>query len=121
MNNKFLDSQGLQVLWNQIETKFSTVAKITTNTTFGWTKKKNYIPKANELIVYSDYKTISDENGQIISCRPGLKLGDGHTPVYRLNFISMTADSVAHPLKIGDISYDGSQEVTIAVYNGENN
>lgn len=52
---------------------------IKTDTTENWSKAKNFIPKANELIIYSD---------------AGMKIGDGKTKVNDLPFIDQNFYSI---------------------------
>lgn len=49
------------------------------DTTENWTKAKNFIPKENEIIVYTD---------------AGMKIGDGKTKVNELPFIDQNFYSV---------------------------
>lgn len=44
------------------------------DTSTNWQKAKNFIPKVNELIIYTDLKP------------PGIKIGDGKTKVNDLPF-----------------------------------
>lgn len=50
-----------------------------------WNSLQNYIPKAGEIIVYTDYAT-KEENGQTINI-PGVKIGSGNGYVQDLSFV----------------------------------
>lgn len=55
------------------------------NTTAYWNSQRGYIPKAGEIIIYSDYQTI-DDCGKIINI-PGIKIGSGNAYVQDLAFL----------------------------------
>lgn len=55
------------------------------NTTAYWNSQRGYIPKAGEIIIYSDYQTI-DDCGKIINL-PGIKIGSGNAYVQDLAFL----------------------------------
>lgn len=56
------------------------------NTTHYWNCLVGYIPKAGEIIIYSDYKQVgSGDNVQYI---PGIKIGSGNGYVQDLAFIN---------------------------------
>lgn len=55
------------------------------NTTTYWNSQRGYIPKAGEIIIYSDYQTI-DDCGKIINV-PGIKIGSGNAYVQDLAFL----------------------------------
>ena len=46
-----------------------------------------YVPFRGEIIIYMDYKVKTDGDGNK-KCIPGLKVGDGRTPVNDLPFIT---------------------------------
>ena len=65
-------------------------------TTAYWNARRGYIPKAGEIIIYSDYKTVTvDERTVNI---PGIKIGSGNAYVQDLVFAtdSDSAELVAH-------------------------
>ena len=45
------------------------------DTSINWNKAKNFIPKEQEIIVYSDFNPI------------GIKIGDGKTKIHNLPFV----------------------------------
>lgn len=55
------------------------------NTTAYWNSQIGYIPKAGEIIIYSDYKTIQ-VNGQNVTVA-GIKIGSGNGYVQDLAFL----------------------------------
>lgn len=112
--SKFLDEKGLEILWNLIQKETSKMT--TVKTTNEWLNNSDYIPAKGETIVYSDYKKIV-ENG-IEKEIPSIKIGDGIHTVNQLMFTSKIADKLSHALTIGDKIYDGSEDVTIPIYDG---
>lgn len=95
-----------------------------------WNKAINFIPKKGELIIYNaeSGENINDK----IHSYPRLKVGDGVTNVVALPFFDagslngMTAETLvaqktSHTLTFGagqKYKFDGSQDVTVPVYNG---
>lgn len=61
------------------------------NTTHYWNCLVGYIPKAGEIIIYSDYKTV-DVEGQT-KYVPGIKIGTGNAYVQDLAFILGNEDA----------------------------
>lgn len=55
------------------------------NTTEYWNNERNYIPAAGEIIIYSDYKTITTDDGVINI--PGIKVGSGNGFVQDIAFL----------------------------------
>lgn len=55
------------------------------NSTEYWDNKIGYIPKAGEILIYSDYQTIL-LNGHVIKV-PGIKIGSGNAYVQDLAFV----------------------------------
>lgn len=118
-NTKFLDAKGLETLWGLIKQEVSNNKITTINSTSIWEKKASYIPTPGEVIVYDDYKTTTDKEGNVQNI-PSIKIGDGRTPVQQLEFISASvAERVAHKLTIGNLTFDGSEDVSVTVYDGE--
>lgn len=87
----------------------------------------NYIPAYGEIIVFTDNKEV---NGKKV---PTFKIGDGKTNPTELPFastdyvenagsanIANVAKKVEHSLTIGEHVYDGSADVEIEKYKGEN-
>ena len=82
-------------------------------------EKSNFIPMANEMIVYE-----ADTEHPA----PRIKIGNGYDTVSNLPFIAgsvnldnIVAAKVAHKLTFGDggvYQYDGSEDVTVPVYTG---
>lgn len=88
------------------------------NTTAYWKEHKDYVPEDGCVIIYSDYKQIS-QNG-VMKNIPSMKIGDGVTPVDELCFTNQApAASLEHALKIGEIIFDGTKDVEVPVYSGE--
>lgn len=56
------------------------------NTTHYWNMQRGFIPKAGELIIYSDYKTVEIDG--VKRTIPGLKVGSGNGYVQDLVFLS---------------------------------
>ena len=58
-------------------------------TTASWNAARGFIPLEGELIVYTDYQTISKEiNGQVETVNvAGVKIGDGRAYVQDLPFV----------------------------------
>lgn len=100
---KFLDYEGLKYLLTFLVSK---KAKGTSD----W-ESSSYTPLENEFIIYSDYPT---EDGKTA---PRIKIGDGKTPVNDLPFTY--TEQKHHTLTIGEIVYDGSEDVSVPVYNGK--
>ena len=59
------------------------------DTTASWNAARGFIPRAGEIIVYNDYKTIQKEiDGKVQDVLiPGVKIGDGQTYVQDLPFV----------------------------------
>lgn len=55
------------------------------NTTAYWNRQRGYVPKAGDIIIYSDYKTVNIEGKQVTI--PGIKIGSGNAYVQDLMFI----------------------------------
>jgi hypothetical protein len=76
------------------------------HTTEYWNRQIGYIPKAGELIIYSDYKTTTID-GHLVYI-PGMKIGSGNGYVQDLTFVTTggsddeglllehIADTIAH-------------------------
>ena len=55
------------------------------NTTAYWNSQRGYIPKAGEIVIYSDYQTL-DDCGKTVTV-PGIKIGSGNAYVQDLAFL----------------------------------
>lgn len=62
------------------------------NTTAYWNRQIGYIPKAGELIIYSDYKTVVIDGKEVTL--PGIKVGSGNGYVQDLTFIGGADDEL---------------------------
>ena len=60
---------------------------VSENTTAGWAEQPTYVPRAGEIIVYTDHTQTTDEQGNTIDL-PDVKIGDGSAYVVDLPFIS---------------------------------
>ena len=76
---------------------------VTRNSTAYWDKQITYVPRVNEIIIYTDHKQI-DEDG-VVKDVPGIKIGDGNAYVVDLPFVDEASgreleghinDSVVH-------------------------
>lgn len=63
------------------------------NTFAYWLEHSDFIPLDGEVVVYTNRKAITDENGQIINI-PDFKIGDGITTVGNLPFLVGTDDEI---------------------------
>lgn len=59
---------------------------VSENTRAGWSDNPQYLPKAGEICVYTDYMTIQDDIGRDITY-PGIKIGDGNAYLIDLPFV----------------------------------
>lgn len=59
---------------------------VSENTTAGWNSNPQYLPKAGEICIYTDYATIQDDMGNDIVC-PGIKIGDGNSYLIDIPFV----------------------------------
>lgn len=79
-----------------------------------------YIAKLGEIIVILDYKQVNGVNV------PSFTIGDGITEVKNLIIAgdyTGTADvakKLEHSITIGEHVFDGTEDVTIPIYNGTN-
>lgn len=93
-----------------------------------WNKAINFIPRKGELIIYNADSSNNDNARPF----PRLKVGDGITNVVALPFFdagsingmtseTLVAQRTSHTLTFGarqEYKFDGSQDVTVPVYNG---
>ena len=68
------------------------------NTFAYWSANSDFIPLEGEIIVYTDHKTTTDSEGQIINV-PDFKVGDGVTTVGNLPFLVGTNEEIEAQLK----------------------
>ena len=59
---------------------------VSENTIEGWDSNPQYLPKAGEICIYTDYMEIQDDLGNIIIC-PGIKVGDGNSYLIDMPFV----------------------------------
>lgn len=59
---------------------------VSENTTDGWNSEPQYLPKAGEICIYTDYATIQDALGNDITV-PGVKIGDGNAYLIDMPFV----------------------------------
>lgn len=114
MADKFLNQEGLSVLWELIKDKVDSLRTVKTRSE--WAALRDYVPAKGEIIVYSDYR-VTEELG-VVKVFPAIKIGDGVSTVQNLQFINNT-EKFAHSLTIGPYVYDGSADVRVNQYNGE--
>lgn len=72
------------------------------DTTANWNNAKGFVPKEGELIIYMDYQTELDSEGNTINI-PGIKVGDGSAYVQDLPFVdqdlrALVGDHIADTL-----------------------
>lgn len=60
---------------------------IKTNTTEYWNSDPSFVPNKGEIIVYTDYTTKVNDEGETINI-PAIKIGDGSTYCVDLPFVS---------------------------------
>lgn len=80
--NKKLDKSEFDAFKENI----SSLAGISYGSKDYWNQQIGYVPKAGEIIIYSDYKT-KEVDGQIINI-PGIKIGEGSGYVQDLPFVN---------------------------------
>ena len=51
-----------------------------------WNSLTNFIPMAGEVVIYDDYKTITDDGGNLVYV-PGVKVGTGNAYIQDIPFI----------------------------------
>lgn len=65
---------------------FNTRIKMKSDTTANWNANPSFIPLSGEIIVYTDYETTTNGNGDQINI-PAIKIGDGTTYGVDLPFV----------------------------------
>lgn len=63
---------------------------VSENTTAGWNSNPMYLPKKGEICVYTDYTTVTDDQGRTITY-PEIKIGDGNSYLIDLPLASASA------------------------------
>ena len=74
---KYLDSEGVMLLWRKIKGLINKNVIYYSKTTQEWNNSLNLISEQNVLYIYTDFKKIINNNQEIYI--PGLKIGDGKT------------------------------------------
>lgn len=64
------------------------------DTTENWNLQVSFVPERGDIIVYSDWESVSDEAGNV-TWLPGVKIGDGNAYCVDLPFIT---DAIARDL-----------------------
>lgn len=67
----------------------NTRIKMKRDTTANWNNAVGFIPLDGEIIIYTDYKTITEviDNQNVTKNIPGIKIGDGNAYVQDLPFM----------------------------------
>lgn len=67
----------------------NTRIKMKRDTTANWNNAVGFIPLDGEIIIYTDYKTITEviDNQNVTKNVPGIKIGDGNAYVQDLPFM----------------------------------
>lgn len=114
MQKQFLDYNGLELLLQFLATK----QDIKNASPLIYNKidiSDETIPKNGQIIIINDYSI--DENGTMV---PGIKIGNGINNINDLPLIyAGGTDRLKHALTIGEHVFDGSEDVSIEIYNGE--
>lgn len=97
-------SETLAGLLTATDKKKLNSLNISYNTTEYWNRQRGYIPKAGEIVIYSDYKTVTVDGKRVNL--PGIKIGSGNGYVQDLVFagggtdddllIAHIADTIVH-------------------------
>lgn len=80
------------------EIKLDVRLKQKTNTFAYWSANSDFIPLKGEIIVYSNRRTTTDENGQVINI-PDFKVGDGISKLGQLPFLVGTLPEIEAKLQ----------------------
>lgn len=78
-------TETLAGLITAVDKKKLDLLSISYNTTAYWNRQVGFIPKAGEIIIYSDYKTVMVDGNQVNI--PGIKVGSGNGYVQDLAFV----------------------------------
>lgn len=81
---KYLDRQGVALLWSKITNIDKNKLNFYSDTVEGWKSKIHYVAEQNTMYIYIDYKKDEDQDFYI----PGIKLGDGKTYLIDLPFLN---------------------------------
>ena len=90
--------------------------KIFYNSTNYWNSQINYIPNEGDLIIYSDYQTVS--SGAQTSNIPGIKVGDGITTINNLMFASGSGSAIPDDYVTYEV-ISGSETIPVDPIPGE--
>lgn len=60
--------------------------RLKNDTTANWNQDLSFVPDKGEPIVYTDYKQVENDQGEITNV-PGIKIGDGNAYLVDLPFI----------------------------------
>lgn len=74
---------GVELSGNKTSSDLGIVSE---NTTEGWSANPQYLPKAGEICIYTDYMTVKDDLGRDITF-PGIKVGDGNSYLVDMPFV----------------------------------
>lgn len=120
----YMDDGGVGVIgWINEDGQYVSAASagaaaVTVKTTNEWLNQPEYLPQKGELIVYSDYQKVIE--GGITKNIPSMKVGDGINTIRQLSFLNGGQCQLSHKLTIGTYVFDGTQDITIPVYDGSN-
>ena len=74
-----------QQRWYDV-TQFNTRIRSKTDTTENWQSQRTFVPLKGEVIIYSDYKSKLNDDGETVYI-PAIKIGDGSTYGVDLPFV----------------------------------
>lgn len=93
---------------NTIQTRILLKSDITAN----WEKATNFIPKKGEACIYLDrFKSIDSQGNSIYV--PGIKVGDGNTPIGKLLFLGDDYITTEQIQNLMGMKYQNSSVVNI--------
>jgi hypothetical protein len=85
-----------------------------------------YIPEYGEIVIISDYKQVNGVNvpsftlGDGISMLKNLKISGDYIENANHSNTSDIAKKLEHSLTIGEHVFDGTQDISIPIYDGSN-
>ena len=68
-------------------TRYKSKFLVRRDTTANWNAHRDFVPMSGEIIVYTDYGSTFDEQGNTVNV-PGIKIGDGNAYCIDLPFIT---------------------------------
>ena len=83
---EYLDPQGVSYLWSKIKNITQHNIIFQSKTVEQWNIDKFLISKKDVLYIYTNYKTIVQDEKELVI--PGLKLGDGNSYLIDLPFLN---------------------------------